>query len=146
MQITSKSTNELRIANEIYLSERLVKIHYGDVMDIVPVDTSTKDSLVAWLNDSVRKGELVREGIVNIYKEDRPEHFVNGKWMPEHFADFVEYALKKLINPNYIEDIKIRRRYLQSVQNVEWFEKACPVIGLKLLESLYLKEELASEI
>lgn len=154
MQIMSRSTNELspkvknelRIANEIYLSERLVKIHYADVMDIVPIGTSTKDSLVAWLNDSVRKGELVRVGIVNLYKTDRPEHFVDGKWKPEHFADFVEYALKKLTDRYYIKDDEIRWRYLHSVQSVDWFEKACPVIGLKLLESLYLEEELASEI
>lgn len=154
MQILSKSSDglwvvdkdELRIANEIYLTERLVKIHYGDVMDIIPEDTSTKDSLIAWLNDSVRKGVLVREGILTTYKKDRPNHFEGGKWKPECFPDYIEYGLKKLIDRDYMVDSNLRNKYIQSVQNVEWFEKACAVMGLKLLESLYLEEGLTSEI
>lgn len=136
---------EVDIATEIFLAEKCARIHYEDLMSDVPEDTASKNILIAWLNDSTRNQEVLRQGVLDSYMSDRPEDFFDGKWQPLHFHQFIAYAAVKLTDKVYVGKSRAEM-FSRSFQNIEWLHKASSVMGLKLLERLHKQRSLKSVV
>ena len=143
-QALKRQEHEICVAIEIYLAEKCARIHYADLMDNLPSHLASKDSLLAWLNDKVVKGQLVRKGIISLYKQERPEDFEDGMWKPINFPLFVKYAAEKLTNKDFVNSRKLAETYSRSFQDAVWLSKASAVMGLKLLEELHKHGQLRS--
>ncbi len=143
-QALKRQEHEICVAIEIYLAEKCARIHYADLMDNLPSHLASKDSLLAWLNDKVVKGQLVRKGIISLYKQERSEDFEYGVWKPINFPLFVKYAAEKLTNKGFVNSRKLAETYNRSFQDAVWLSKASAVMGLKLLEELHKHGQLRS--
>lgn len=143
-QALKRQEHEICVAIEIYLAEKCARIHYADLMDNLPSHLASKDSLLAWLNDKVVKGQLVRKGIISLYKQERPEDFEDGMWKPINFPLFVKYAAEKLTDKNFVNSRKLAEIYKRSFNEAVWLGKAATVMGLKLLEELHKHGQLRS--
>lgn len=146
IKVINQQKKKIRIATEIFLAEKCTRIHYADLMDDVPDGTASKNSLISWLNDSVRKGKVIRKGIISLYREEKKDHFENGFWNSLYFAQYVEYVLEKLTNKDFVNSRKIADLYINSVKNPIWLDKASAVMGLKLLEELHSLNKLTSVV
>lgn len=140
-----KILEEIDIASEIYLAKNWSCVHYADLMDDVPSGTASKEMLLGWLNDYVRYNKILRPGIVRLYRKERPGHFKDGSWRASRLCQYIEYVARKLTDPAFVGK---ERAYLfnKSFRNQEWFNKAVPVCGLKLLEDCYLNNALKSRL
>lgn len=143
-QALKRQEHDICVAIEIYLAEKCARIHYADLMDNLPSHLASKDSLLAWLNDKVVKGQLVRKGIISLYKQERSEDFEYGVWKPINFPLFVKYAAEKLTNKDFVNSRKLAETYNRSFQDAVWLSKASAVMGLKLLEELHKHGQLRS--
>lgn len=136
---------EVDIATEIFLAEKCARIHYEDLMSDVPEGTASKSMLIAWVNDSTRNQEVLRQGVLDSYMSARPEDFIDGKWQPLHFHQFIAYTAVKLTDKVYVGKSKAEM-FSRSFQNIEWLHKASAVMGLKLLERLHRQRALKSVV
>ena len=145
-RMIERGMKEIQIATEIYLAQKCTRIHYADLMDDVPDGTASKNSLTSWLNDNVRKGELIRRGLISLYKKEMPSHFNNGVWNALYFSQFVKYTLEKLTDIDFVKNNKIIQLYKNSVHAPLCIDKASSVMGLKLLEELHSLNKLNSVV
>lgn len=161
MQILAKSNNDIvrtytereqqRIAIEVYLTNNLVTLRYGDLFKELPEDTVSKTRLLNWLNDYERKAkekEIFREGAISLYLRDNPSHFTkNGKWDSNKYGEFIEYVFRTFKNEDFFKgNKKVYRSFQQSIHVEDWYYKAVGLMGLKLLESLFDNHGLTSEV
>lgn len=137
--------HELDIATEIYLAKKCARIHYEDLMSELPEGTASKSMLIAWINDSTRQSEVLRQGVLESYMIERSEDFVNGKWQPLHFHQFIIFAATKLTDKNYVGKTKAEL-FGVSFHDIDWLFKASSVMGLKLLEKLHSQKSLKSVV
>jgi len=138
--------DELDIAQEIFLAKHWNKVHYGDLMDSVPPDTASKEMLISWLNDYRRKDAVKRRGVITLYRLERGDHFPGGMWSAGYLCQAVEFLIKKLLDPEYVKDINRAAMFRDSFANPDWYWKAVPVFGLKLLEECYRQGALKSQL
>lgn len=145
-KLREEKDKEISIAVEVYLAEKCVRLHYQDLMDGAPPGLASKTSLVSWLNDNVRKGQLVREGIITRYQKKRPSHFRgDGTWRPSCFISFLDFCKDELTNKSFVGK-RNAAMYSQSFQNADWVAKASAVMGLKMLERMYKQGTLNSTL
>ena len=138
---------EYRKALEIYLATHLSSVNYEDLMKDLPDGTVSKQQFLSWFNDSVRKNKVVRKGILTNYRESKPEHFdENGHWNIKYFHAYIQFVFQSLTDPTIVHDKKVFEKFVYSVNNDEWKFKAMLVAGLKMLEDLYIKNQLQSTI
>lgn len=145
-KLIEEKDREISIAVEVFLAEKCVRLRYQDLMDGIPSTLASKTSLINWLNDNVRKGQLVREGIIYRYQKKRPDHFKSdGTWRPSCFVSFLDFCKDELTDKNFTGK-RISSIYSRSFQNSEWVAKASAVMGLKMLESMYKQDTLNSTL
>lgn len=146
IQARKKILEELDIANEIFLAKNWGTVHYADLIDHVPPGTASKNMLIAWLNDSTRKGKLLRPGLVTLYRKERPDHFPRGTWSAKRLCQYIEYLAKKLTDIDYVGTAKRVYLFRDSFHNHEWLMKAVAVCGMKLLEDCYVRGTIKSDV
>jgi hypothetical protein len=136
---------ELDMANEIYLAKNCSAIHYADIMNHIPDGLVSKASVVNWLNDYVRNGVMSRPGVLSMYQIEVKEHFRDGNWSARFFVKLIDFAFMKFMDVEYIGNRKKVEEFKRSIQNDEWRKKVEFVIGLKMLEKLFLQERLLTD-
>lgn len=135
-----------RIAIEMFLAKKLIKLNYIDLLTEVPEGTVSGARLLSWIND--RRTQVPEEGygIIRRYKEAYPEHFERGKWKSENFGYFLGYASDLLKDKEFFGDNKkAYEDFKHSFLDDSWWYVATAVASLKLLEELYLSDGLTSE-
>jgi hypothetical protein len=146
IQARKEILNEIDIASEIFIARNCCSVYYADLMDFVPPGTASKSMLLSWLNDSKRKHNLIRPGVVTLYRYDRPDHFPGGIWSANRLCQYVEYLAKKLTDKGFVRTNKRACLFRDSLCNTNWFFKAVAVCGLKLLEDCYRQGALKSDV
>lgn len=132
-------------AFEIFMAEQYTRIRYSELMDIENKNYASKQRLLSWINDNTA-GRGIRAGILTKYKESHPEHFENGIWQARYFSYFIYYAYKLLTDKVFVRDKKIADEFARSFKDKEWFWQAVALLGAKLLEYLYDKNALKTDI
>lgn len=135
-----------RIAIEIFLAKKLIKLNYIDLLTEVPEGTVSGARLLSWIND--RRTQIPEQGygIIRRYKEAYPEHFEYGKWKSENFGYFLGYASELLKEKEFFGgNKKAYEDFKHSFLDDSWWYVATAVASLKLLEALYLSDGLTSE-
>lgn len=143
--LIEKAKKELNIANEIYLAKRCSSIHYADLMNGLPEELASKTMLISWLNDYTKNESTLRKGLLAEYQSQFPEHFVNGVWQSYYFPSLIEFISKRLVDIDTVKTKKKAQLFAESLKNDEWVEKASAVIGLKMMEKLFLQNRLVSK-
>ncbi|ERM91483.1 hypothetical protein O163_10485 [Caldanaerobacter subterraneus subsp. yonseiensis KB-1] len=145
-KIKEEILNRYNIAFEVFMAEQYSKIHYSDLMDDTADEPlSSKQRLLSWINDNTR-GKEVRAGILTKYRLEHPEHFRNGVWQARYFSYFVHYAKKLLTDETFVKKKEIADEFDKSFKNEHWYWQAVAVLGAKLLEYLYDKNALQTDI
>jgi hypothetical protein len=140
-----RAEKELNTANEIYLARRCSSIHYADLMNGLPEELASKSMLVSWLNDYTKNENMLRKGLLAEYQAQFPEHFTNGVWQSFHFPLLIEFIFKRLVDSETVKSKKKALLFAESLQHDDWVEKASAVIGLKMMEKLFLQNRLVSK-
>jgi hypothetical protein len=141
-----KILTEFDIAHEIYLAKNWNTIHYADLMDNVPEGTASKSTLISWLNNNTRNGNVIRPGVISFYKKECKNHFKDGNWKASRLHEFIMFVAQKLTSPEFVGDKKRSSLFSDSFRNHDWFAKAVAVCGLKLMEDCYLNKALKSKV
>lgn len=139
--MTIQSAN---IAIEIYITKKCARLNYSDLWD-TKADKSEYASitrLLAWLNNNHG-----RKGIIDSYIQDNKQDFdKKERWQACCFPSFVEYMERKLEDKKFTKNKKTSEQFAFSFKSEKWFYQTIAVAGLKLLERLYLKDELKTDV
>jgi len=145
-EVKKEVLNRYNIAFEIFMAEQYSRIHYSELMDnSIDEPFASKQRLISWINDNT-KGKEVRPGILTKYRLEHPNHFENGIWQARYFSYFVHYAKGLLTDETFVKSKKIADEFNRSFKNEQWYWQAVAVLGAKLLEYLYDKNALQTDI
>ncbi|QSQ10595.1 hypothetical protein H0A61_03005 [Koleobacter methoxysyntrophicus] len=137
--------DDLNTAFEIFIAEQYSRLRYSDLMPDGKPGLASKTRLVSWLNDNA-SGKTIRHGVITKYKNDYPSHFLDGIWEARYFGFFVGYMKQLLTSKKFIKSRKIADEFSRSFADEEWFWQAVAVAGAKLLEDLYERGGLRTDI
>lgn len=143
-----ENLRKMNVAAEIYITQN-IGIYYNDIMKSDDTsDFASCRSILAWMNSlDYTKGngtKISRSGIIKLYLEEHPDHFVNGIWQAYNFPIFIDFLADKLTDKAFVNSRAKAQQFKASLMNRDWFTKAVTVAGIRLLNDLHDKRALSS--
>ena len=143
-----ENLRKMNIAAEIYITQN-IGIYYNDIMkNNDSGEFATCRSILAWMNslDYIKETgtKISRSGIIKLYLEEHPDHFVNGIWQAYNFPTFIDFLADKLTDKAFVNSRAKAQKFKASLMNKDWFIQAVTVAGIRLLSDLHDKKALSS--
>ena len=127
LEIQRRNTN---IATELLIVAN-IGIYYKDILNGFADNYPSSLSVSKRLNGA-DGAKIKTKGLVEKYKEDYPEHFINGVWQSAYLPNYICYLGKKLTDKE--EAGRKASEYKNAFLDKEYFKQFVILSGIKILE------------